>query len=80
MNVFVRYNFLTTKFKVVVFFFFNSAPFGVGVEGGGDGQGVGVEGGWGGQLGRCLSIRRGLSAWFATGSDTREHPCRRALW
>lgn len=33
MNVFVRYNFLTTKFKVVVFlFFFNSAPFGVGVE------------------------------------------------
>lgn len=31
MNVFVHYNFLTTKFKVVVFFL-NSAPFGVGVE------------------------------------------------
>lgn len=45
MNVFVRYNFLTTKFKVVVFF--NSAPFGVGVEvvamvGGGSGGGGGV--------------------------------------
>lgn len=31
MNLFVCYNFLTTKFKVL-FFLFNSAPFGVGVE------------------------------------------------
>lgn len=42
MNVFVCYNFLTTKFKVL--FYCNSAPFGVGGGGGRVAGGVGLVG------------------------------------